>query len=95
MLITNGDAMWGTVYDDIDKMALQLKIGDCLTFGAFVPDGSYIRFPMLWHVIDKAENRLKLFSYFFFEHIGYWSLQGNRPIIPRLASCPPTRYNEL
>ena len=33
MLITNGDFMWGTVFDNINKMALQLKIGDCLTFG--------------------------------------------------------------
>lgn len=79
MLITNGDSMWGTVYDDINKMALQLKVGDCLTFGHFLPDDgsgkSAIRVPMPWHVIDKKGNQLKLLSYFFFEHTGYWALQ--------------------
>lgn len=82
MLITNGDSMWGTVYGDINKMALQLKIGDCLAFGCFFPDdGSWesaIRVPMLWHVIDKKGNKLKLLSYFFFEHTGYWALKGGR-----------------
>lgn len=37
MLITRGNAMMGTVYDDINKMATQLNVGDCLTFGSFVP----------------------------------------------------------
>lgn len=81
MLITNDNSMWGTVYDDINKMALQLKVGDCLTFGSFVPNvdssDSDIRLPMLWHVIDRKENKLKLLSYFFFEHTGYWPLQGD------------------
>lgn len=36
-----------------------------------------IRLPMLWHVIDRDENKLKLLSYFFFEHTGYWSMQGS------------------
>ena len=80
MLITNGDSMWGTVYGDINKMALQLKIGDCLAFGCFFPDdGSWesaIRVPMLWHVIGKKGNKLKLLSYFFFGYTGYWALQG-------------------
>ena len=82
MLITNGNSMWGTVYDDINQMALQIKIGECLTFGSFVPeDIGYpyldIRLPMLWHVIDRKENKLKLLSYFFFEHKEYLSLPGN------------------
>lgn len=62
-------------------MALQLKIGDCLSFGSFVPnvDSSDldIRLPMLWHVIDRKDNKLKLLSYFFFEHTGYWSVDGD------------------
>lgn len=77
MLITNGGAMMGTVYDDINKMAMELKVGDCLTFGSFIPQTDSfaldIRFPMLWHVIDRKENKLKLLSYFFFEHTGYWT----------------------
>lgn len=81
MLITRGNAMMGTVYDNINKMAVQLNVGDCLMFGSFVPivDSSdlNIRLPMLWHVIDKKENKLKLLSYFFFEHTGYWSMQDN------------------
>lgn len=81
MLITNGNSMWGTVYDSIDETAMRLNIGDCLTFGSFVPsvDSSdlNIRLPMLWHVIGKDRNRLKLLSYFFFEHTGYWSVEGN------------------
>lgn len=81
MLITNGNSMWGTVFDDPGKTAMQLNIGDCLTFGSFVPsfDSSdvSVRLPMLWHVIDKQENRLKLLSYFFFEHTVYWSVQGS------------------
>lgn len=80
MLITNCDFMWGTVFDDINKMALQLKIGDCLAFGNFLADDgngeSTIHVPMLWHVIDKKGNKLKLLSYFFFEYTGYWALQG-------------------
>lgn len=82
MLITNGNAMMGTVFDDISEMAMRLNIGDCLTFGSFIPsfDSSDVpvRLPMLWHVIDKqGGSRLKLLSYFFFEHTGYWSLHGN------------------
>ena len=81
MLITSGNSMWGTVYDDINKMALQLNVGDCLTFGSFVPivdsPDFDIRLPMLWHVVDRKENKLKLLSYFFFEHAGYWSLQSD------------------
>ena len=81
MLITNGDSMMGTVYDDIHKSAMKLQIGDCLSFGAFVPNVDSldieIRLPMLWHVIDRDENRLKLLSYFFFEHTGYWSVDGD------------------
>lgn len=81
MLITNSNAMWGTVYDGIDETAMRLNIGDCLTFGSFVPsvDSSdlNIRLPMLWHVIGKDGNKLKMLSYFFFEHTGYWSVQGS------------------
>ena len=81
MLITNGNAMMGTVYDDISDMAIRLKIGDCLSFGSFIPsfDSSNVpvRLPMLWHVIDKQGSRLKLLSNFFFEHTGYWPLNGN------------------
>lgn len=81
MLITNCDYMMGTVFDDVNKMALHLKIGDCLTFGSFVPwdDNSdpVVRFPMPWHVIDREGNKLKLLSYFFFEHTGYWSVDGS------------------
>ena len=81
MLITTGNLVMGTALDAIDQMALELKIGDCLTFGSFIPEvdsGSpAIRLPMLWHVIDRTGNKLKLLSYFFFEHIGYWNLQGN------------------
>ena len=81
MLITNGNSMWGTVYDSIDETVLQLNIGDCLTFGFFVPsvDSSdlNIRLPILWHVIGKDGKRLKLLSYFFFEHTGYWSVEGS------------------
>lgn len=86
MLITNHGSMWGTVYDDINEMALQLKVGDCLTFGSFLPGTSNswksaVRVPMLWHVIDKKESKLKLLSYFFFEHTGYWALQGgSKPV---------------
>ncbi len=80
MLITNGSSMWGTIYGNIYKKMLQLNIGDCLTFGSFVPiidsSDTAVRFPMLWHVIDRKEHKLKLLSYFFFEHTGYWSLQG-------------------
>lgn len=80
MLITNGDFMWGTVFDDINKKALQLKIGDCLTFGNFIPDGECrktdIRVPMIWHVIDKKWKRLKLLSYFFFEYRDYCTLDS-------------------
>ena len=80
MLITNGDFMWGTVFDDINKKALLLKIGDCLAFGNFLADDgngeSAIRVPMLWHVIGKKGNKLKLLSYFFFGYTGYWALQG-------------------
>lgn len=78
MLITNGGHMYGTIFDDPGEKAMQLNIGDCLTFGSFVPsvDSSdlNIRLPMLWHVIGKDGNRLKLLSYFFFEHtgIGLW-----------------------
>lgn len=82
MLITNPDSMWGTVYDDTNKLALQLKIGDCLSFGSFIPNETYqapsIRVPMLWHVIDKKNNRLKLLSYFFFEHMGYWPMDNSK-----------------
>ena len=81
MLITNGNSMWGTVFDAPGKTAMRLNIGDCLTFGSFVPsvDSSdlNIRLPMLWHVIEKDGSRLKLLSYFFFEHTGYWSAQGS------------------
>ncbi len=81
MLITDGNAMMGTVFDDTSEMAMWLNIGDCLTFGSFAPSvDSFdvpVRFPMLWHVIDKQENRLKLLSYFFFEHTGYWPLHGS------------------
>lgn len=81
MLITNGDSMMGTVYDNINKMALELKIGDCISFGSFIPDVDSgtpkIRFPMLWHVIDRNGTKLKLLSYFFFEHTGYWSSDLN------------------
>ena len=79
MLITDDNAMRGTIYDDVNTMALRLKIGDCLTFGSFVPimDSLVpkIRIPMLWHVIDKKENKLKLLSYFFFDNTGYWTKQ--------------------
>lgn len=81
MLIANGDSMMGTVYDNINKMALELKIGDCISFGSFIPDvdsdAPKIHFPMLWHVIDRDGNNLKLLSCFFFEHTGYWSADGN------------------
>lgn len=81
MLITNGNAMMGTVYDDTGDMAIRLNIGDYLTFGSFVPSFNSsdvpVRLPMLWHVIDKQDSRLKLLSYFFFEHTGYWPLHGN------------------
>lgn len=81
MLITNNNSMMGTVYDDINKTALQLKIGDCLTFGSLIPVVDYcdvpIRLPILWSVIDKDDNKLKLLSYFFFEHSGYWSLKND------------------
>ena len=82
MLITNGSSMYGTVYEDIHKMAMQLKVGDCITFGSFVSVvdsvSPEIRLPMLWHVIDRKESKLKLLSYFFFEHTGYWSLQNDK-----------------
>lgn len=81
MLITNGNSMWGTVFDTPGKKAMRLNIGDCLTFGSFVPpvDSSdlKIRLPMLWHVIGKDGNRLKLLSYFFFEHTGCWPVEGS------------------
>lgn len=81
MLITNNNSMWGTVYDDINRAALQMKVGDCLSFGSFVPQtdsfGIEIRFPMIWHVIDRKENKLKLLSCFFFEHNGYWPNKGD------------------
>ena len=81
MLITNGNSILGTVNDDINRMAKRLNVNDCLAFGSFVPnvDSSNldIRLPMLWHVIDRKENKLKLLSYFFFEHKGYWSVQGS------------------
>lgn len=81
MLITNGSAIMGTIFDDARKAAMQLKVGDCLSFGSFVPDvDSFcvdVRFPMLWHVIDRKDNKLKLLSYFFFEHYGCWSVQNN------------------
>ena len=71
MLITNGSSMYGTVYEDIHKMAMQLKVGDCISFGSFVSVvdsvSPEIRLPMLWHVIDRKESKLKLLSYFFFE----------------------------
>lgn len=80
MLITNGNAMMGTVYDDTGDMAIRLNIGDCLTFGSFIPsfDSSDVpvSLPMLWHVIDKQGSKLKLLSYFFFEHTGYWPMHG-------------------
>lgn len=72
--------MWGTVYDDINKMALKLNIDDCLSFSSFIPQDSFgiqIRFPMLWHVIDRKDNKLKLLSYFFFERTGYWADNGD------------------
>lgn len=78
MLLTNADYMYGTIYDRTDKMALNLKIGDCISFGSFVPDIDgcevKVRVPMIWHVIDRKDNKLKLLSYFFFEHIGFWSV---------------------
>ena len=82
MLITSANAMMGTVFDDTNEMAMRLNIGDCLTFGSFVPsfDSSDVpvRLPMLWHVIDKqCGSRLKLLSDFFFERTGYWPLHGN------------------
>lgn len=86
MLITNGNAMMGTVYDD-SNVAIRLNIGDCLTFGSFVPsfDSSDVpvRLPMLWHVIDKqGGSRLKLLSDFFFEHTGYWRCMEIRVLSP-------------
>ena len=81
MLITSANAMMGTVFDNTIEMAMRLNIGDCIAFGSFVPsfDSSDvpIRLPMLWHVIDKQGSKLKLLSYFFFEHTGYWPLHGN------------------
>lgn len=81
MLITNGNSIWGTVFDPPGKKAMRLNIGDCLTFGSFVPpvDSSdlKIRLPMLWHVIGKDGNRLKLLSYFFFEHTECWPVEGS------------------
>lgn len=81
MLITNGNSMLGTIFDNPCKIAKQLNIGDCLTFGSFIPsvDSSdlNIRLPMFWHVIGKNGNKLKLLSYFFFEHTGYWSVPGS------------------
>lgn len=81
MLITNGNAMMGTVYDNAHDIAMQLSVGDCLAFGSFVPSfDSFdvpVRLPMLWHVIDKQGSKLKLLSYFFFEHTGCWPLHGN------------------
>ncbi len=81
MLITNGDSIWGTVYDSIRKAMLKLNIGDCLTFGSSVTElnsgDPKIRFPMLWHVIDKKDHKLKLLSYFCFEHTGYFPVQIN------------------
>lgn len=78
MLITNGNSMWGTVFDSPGKKAIRLNLGECLAFGSFVPsfDSSDVpvRLPMLWHVIDKQDSRLKLLS---FEHTGYWSMHGN------------------
>lgn len=78
MLITDANAMMGTVFDDTGEMAMRLNIGDCLTFGSFIPSFDSldvpVRLPMLWHVIDKQGSRLKLLSYFFFEHTGYWPL---------------------
>lgn len=51
MLISNGNAMMGMVYDDTGDMAIRLNIGDCLTFGSFIPsfDSSDVpvRLPML------------------------------------------------
>ena len=82
MLITSGDSIMGTVFDDIGQAALRLKLGDCISFGSFVPEAvpsdMEIRLPMLWHVIDRKENRLKLLSCFFFEHTGYWSVKGDK-----------------
>lgn len=70
MLITNGNAMKGTVFDDTNEMAMRLNIGDCLAFGSFIPsfDSSDVpvHLPMLWHVVRKEGSRLKLMSYFFF-----------------------------
>ena len=81
MLITSANAMMGTVFDDTNEMAMRLNIGDCLAFGSFIPSfDSFdvpVRLPMLWHVIGKQGSRLKLLSYFFFEHTGYWPLHGN------------------
>ena len=81
MLITNRNSMMGTVYDHINDLAMRLNIGDCLTFGSFVPavDSSdlNIRLPMLWHVINKQKNKLRLLSYFFFEHTGFWTLKDD------------------
>lgn len=81
MLITNGNAMKGTVFDDTNEMAMRLNIGDCLAFGSFIPsfDSSdvSVHLPMLWHVVGKEGSRLKLMSYLFFEHTGYWPLHGN------------------
>ena len=81
MLITNGNAMMGTVFDDAGEAAMRLNIGDSLTFGSFVPSvdsfGVPVCFPMLWHVIDKQGCRLKLLSYFFFEHTGFWTVGGS------------------
>ena len=81
MLITNPNYMWGTVFEDNHTLAAQMKIGDCLSFGTFEPDVDAstlkIRMPMLWHVIDKNGSKLKLLSYFFFEHTGFWGLHGS------------------
>lgn len=70
MLITNGNSMWGTVFDSPGKKAIRLNLGECLAFGSFVPsfDSSDVpvRLPMLWHAIDKQDSRLKLLSFFFF-----------------------------
>lgn len=75
MLITNGYTIWGTAFDAIDDVAPKLSIGDSLAFGKFIPKtdvpGVPIRFPMIWHVIDKQGSNLKLLSYFFFEHCFY------------------------
>lgn len=41
MVITNGDSLFGTVLDDVNKMVLKMNVGDSLTFGKFVPSSDY------------------------------------------------------